>query len=116
MKRTQLMDNGLTWEEADDFLGRYAEEQADAERDRRAEEQLHKGKQMTETYEPFSNRSTYMVALWFSPEYPADVDEARDSLAQADDDNPVKQLIGDDPINWDELRRWVEETKMEGNE
>ncbi len=38
---TDLMDQGYTWEEAEELLSRYAEEQADAERDRAAEESLY---------------------------------------------------------------------------
>lgn len=35
---TDLMDQGYTWEEAEELLSRQAEEQADAERDRQLEE------------------------------------------------------------------------------
>jgi hypothetical protein len=36
--RYRLIEDGYTWEEAEDKLADYAEEQADAERDRQAEE------------------------------------------------------------------------------
>jgi hypothetical protein len=39
----ELMEDGDTWEEADARLSRYAEEQADAERDRELEEKLTEG-------------------------------------------------------------------------
>lgn len=38
MNRSKLMDEGYTWEEAEDLLWQQAEEQADAERDRRIDE------------------------------------------------------------------------------
>jgi uncharacterized protein involved in exopolysaccharide biosynthesis len=36
--RYRLIEEGYTWEEAENKLADYAEEQADAERDRQAEE------------------------------------------------------------------------------
>jgi len=39
----ELMEDGDTWEEADERLTRWAEEQADAERDRELEEKLNQG-------------------------------------------------------------------------
>lgn len=43
MNRDELMDNGFTWEEAEEQLWAQAEEQADAERDRELEEKLNQG-------------------------------------------------------------------------
>jgi hypothetical protein len=40
---TDLMDQGYTWEEAEELLSRYAEDYADAERDRELEEKLTQG-------------------------------------------------------------------------
>ena len=42
-KILDLMDNGFTWEEAEELIDRQAEEQADAERDRELEEKLTQG-------------------------------------------------------------------------
>jgi type II secretory pathway component PulF len=42
-KLLDLMDNGFTWEEAEELIDRQAEEQADAERDRELEEKLNQG-------------------------------------------------------------------------
>lgn len=42
-KILDLMDNGFTWEEAEELLAQQAEEQADAERDRELEEKLNQG-------------------------------------------------------------------------
>ena len=39
----ELIEDGDTWEEADARLTRWAEEQADAERDRELEEKLTEG-------------------------------------------------------------------------
>ena len=39
----ELMEDGDTWEEADARLTRWAEEHADAERDRELEEKLNQG-------------------------------------------------------------------------
>ncbi len=43
----ELMDEGYTWEEAEEILSRQAEERADAERDRRAEEGPWPGKPLS---------------------------------------------------------------------
>ena len=37
----ELLEDGDTWEEAEERLSRWAEEQADAERDRQVEEKLN---------------------------------------------------------------------------
>ena len=42
-KLLDLMDNGFTWEEAEELIDRQAEAQADAERDRELEEKLNQG-------------------------------------------------------------------------
>jgi type II secretory pathway component PulF len=42
-KLLDLMDNGYTWEEAEELIDRQAEERADAERDRELEEKLNQG-------------------------------------------------------------------------
>lgn len=42
-KLLDLMDNGFTWEEAEELIDRQAEERADAERDRELEEKLNQG-------------------------------------------------------------------------
>lgn len=42
-KILDLMDNGFTWEEAEELIDRQAESQADAERDRELEEKLTEG-------------------------------------------------------------------------
>jgi len=39
----ELIEDGDTWEEAEERLSRRAEEQADAERDRELEEKLNQG-------------------------------------------------------------------------
>jgi predicted RNase H-like HicB family nuclease len=39
----ELIEDGDTWEEAEERLSRWAEEQADAERDRELEEKLTQG-------------------------------------------------------------------------
>jgi hypothetical protein len=39
----ELMEDGDTWEEAEERLSRWAEEQADVERDRELEEKLTQG-------------------------------------------------------------------------
>jgi hypothetical protein len=39
----ELMEDGDTWEEAEERLSRWAEEQVDAERDRELEEKLTQG-------------------------------------------------------------------------
>ena len=43
MNRDELIEQGHTWEEAEDILSRQAEDAADAERDREAEEKLTQG-------------------------------------------------------------------------
>ncbi len=39
----ELMEDGDTWEEAEERLSRWAEEQTDIERDRELEEKLNQG-------------------------------------------------------------------------
>lgn len=43
MNRDELIEQGYTWEEAEEQLWAQAEEQADAARDRAMEEQLNQG-------------------------------------------------------------------------
>ena len=43
MNRDELIEQGYTWEEAEEQLWTQAEEQADAERDRQVEEKLNQG-------------------------------------------------------------------------
>ena len=43
MNRDKLIEQGYTWEEAEEQLWAQAEEQADAERDRQVEEKLNQG-------------------------------------------------------------------------
>jgi hypothetical protein len=44
MNRNKLMEQGYTWEEAEDKLSQCAEEQADTERDRQMEDRLSEEK------------------------------------------------------------------------
>jgi len=41
MRHYKLIEEGYTWEEAEELLSHYAEEQADAERDRELEEKAN---------------------------------------------------------------------------
>ena len=41
--KDKLIEQGYTWEEAEELLWAQAEEQADAERDRQVEEKLNQG-------------------------------------------------------------------------
>lgn len=43
MNRNKLIEQGYTWEEAEDLQSAQAESQADAERDREVEEKLNQG-------------------------------------------------------------------------
>lgn len=43
LMRRRLIEYGKTWEEAEDIVSRYAEDDADAEREREMEESFNQG-------------------------------------------------------------------------
>lgn len=53
MNRYKLMDQGYTWDEADELLDRYAEDQRDSERDQQLLEQ-HERAEYSRQLEDFS--------------------------------------------------------------
>lgn len=56
------------------------------------------------TYNGWTNRSTWLINVWFNPESKSDVWLARETFDEAVDSLPdyLRDFIDDD-INWDEL-------------
>lgn len=73
---------------------------------------------MSDTYNGWTNRATWLVNVWFNPESRADVQSARDALQEAEDSVPdfLRDFLCTDEINWDELEEQFEETEEETEE
>lgn len=70
-------------------------------------------------YNGWSNRETWLVNVWFSPETKSDVDYAEDVLNEqynALPDGVLKDMIDLNSINWDELRDNCSEDEDEDGE
>ena len=67
------------------------------------------------SYNGWSNRETWLVNLWFSPESRDDVEMARETLTEEYDSlSPVmKDFCGVDDVNWDELLSHFDEDEDE---
>ena len=59
-------------------------------------------------YNGWSNRSTWLINVWFNPETPDDVDMAESVFQETYDTLPdfMRDFVDTD-INWDELRESV---------
>lgn len=62
------------------------------------------------TYNGWTNRTTWLINVWFNPESKSDVQYARKQFEEAVDSLPdfLRDFINDD-INWDELESHFEE-------
>jgi len=67
---------------------------------------------MSNTYNGWTNRETWLVNVWFNPESKDDVEFARSMLEEQYDDlpnGPLKDMVDINAINWDELFAHFEE-------
>jgi predicted NUDIX family NTP pyrophosphohydrolase len=60
---------------------------------------------MSEQYNGWSNRKTWLVNVWFNPESRADVDYARETIEEEWNKMPgfMQDFCDIGAINWDEL-------------
>lgn len=72
---------------------------------------------MSQGYNGWSNRETWLVNVWFNPESREDVEAARYTLEEAVDNLPgfLRDFVTVDQVNWEELESHfeVEEEEME---
>ena len=77
---------------------------------------------MGETYNGWTNRETWLVNVWFSPQTADDLDYLQESLESAEDelkqsDNDISKCLADmcylSEVNWTELREHVTEAATE---
>ena len=63
------------------------------------------------TYNGWTNRATWLVSVWFSPENRADVQLARDAIEEAEDNLPdfMRDFLCTNQINWNELMNRFED-------
>lgn len=66
---------------------------------------------MSQGYNGWSNRETWLVNVWFNPESREDVEEARYTLEEAVDQLPdfLRDFVSVDQVNWEELESHFEE-------
>jgi hypothetical protein len=62
-------------------------------------------------YNGWTNRATWLVDVWFSPESRDDVELARDAIEEVEDNLPdfMRDFLCTHEINWDELLDHVED-------
>jgi hypothetical protein len=60
---------------------------------------------MTDTYNGWTNRATWLVNVWFNPESQDDVESARMAIEEAENALPdyMRDFLCTNEINWDEL-------------
>lgn len=61
---------------------------------------------MSNTYNGWTNRATWLVVVWGNPEGKQDVEDIREMLGEQYDDMPdgiLKDMLDLDEINWQEL-------------
>ena len=69
-----------------------------------------------DTYNGWTNRETWLINVWFNPESRDDVEFARCIIEEEYNNIPsgaLKDMIGVDAINWDELLDQFEEEEGE---
>lgn len=62
-------------------------------------------------YNGWTNRETWLVSVWFNPESKADVQMARETLEEAEDNMPdfLRDFCYLSEVNWDELEAHFED-------
>ena len=60
---------------------------------------------MSNTYNGWTNRETWLVNVWFNPESQSDVEMARETIEEAFDAMPdyMRDFCDIGSINWEEL-------------
>jgi hypothetical protein len=73
------------------------------------------------TYNGWTNRSTWLINLWYEPTYKADLDWIKEELEQKVKELTNSELVTDkiladmldyESINWDELKEYYEEEEL----
>lgn len=70
------------------------------------------------SYNGWTNRATWLVSMWFSPESRADVELAREVIEEAEDAVPdfLRDFLSTSEINWPELLSHFDENEEDENE
>ena len=71
---------------------------------------------MSQGYNGWSNRETWLVNVWFNPESREDVEAAREYLENqylAMEDGALKDMVNLGAVDWDELESHFEEEEEE---
>ena len=70
---------------------------------------------MSQGYNGWSNRETWLVNVWFNPESREDVEAARYTLEEAVENLPdfLRDFVTVDAVDWDELLAHFEEEEVE---
>jgi len=71
---------------------------------------------MTEKYNGWTNRATWLVNVWGNPESRADLDMLKADLEEQYDALPngiIKDMLNMDAINWEELAEHFDEEEDE---
>jgi hypothetical protein len=66
---------------------------------------------MSNDYNGWTNRATWLVSVWFNPESKDDVQAAREAIEDAEDSLPLymQDFLCTREINWDELESHFED-------
>jgi len=72
---------------------------------------------MRDTYNGWTNRSTWLIQVWFNPESADDVESAKETFESAYDELPdfLKDFV-EDSINWDELREQFDDAEEDSED
>ena len=71
---------------------------------------------MSQSYNGWTNRETWLVNIWFNPESREDVQYAREVLEEQYDNLPdgvLKDMVDLSAVNWDELEDHFDEEEEE---
>ncbi|OAM52934.1 hypothetical protein A7981_05735 [Methylovorus sp. MM2] len=73
---------------------------------------------MSNTYNGWTNRETWLINVWFAPESKADVQNAREQIESDIEGIPqyLQDFVNDSAINWDELEAHFEDDAEESEE